>query len=165
MDGKIHYLNTDLDIVSEKDLTQLDAAMRAGRVEPLHVTHCDDGLWRAIFETKELCIDEPEKSIAIMLTAIESFDTKTRRIWSQCELREFNIGYDCGDEPWEFNQGLSSKLIARIARSGASLRITLYPDREPTIIPSKRKPAKSKPVRSKPSRSKVPKSKSKKSRK
>lgn len=164
MDGKIHYLNTDLDLTSGKDLTQLDVAMRAHRVESLHVTHCDDGLWRAIFETHN-CEAEPEQSISQMLTAIESFDAKTRRIWSQCKLREFNIGYACGDDPWEFNQGLSSKLIARIAKSGASVRITLYPDREPTIIPSKRKPAKSKPAKSKSSHSKTPKSKSKKARK
>lgn len=143
MDGKIHYLNTDLDIISKKDLTDLDTAMREGGVESLYVTHCEDGLWRATFEATELCIEEPEKSISIMLSAIERFDAKTRRVWSKCQLKEFNIGYDCGSDPWEFNQGLSAKLIARIAKSAASVRITLYPVREPTAAVTKQRSAKS----------------------
>ncbi len=44
--------------------------------------------------------------------------------------REFNIGYDCGAEPWAFNQGLSAHLLGRMATAGASLRVTIYPDRE-----------------------------------
>ena len=51
----------------------------------------------------------------------------------QCTTREFNLGYDCGAEPWAFNQGLSSELLGRIAAVGASLRLTIYPDREESV--------------------------------
>jgi hypothetical protein len=47
-----------------------------------------------------------------------------------CSRREFNIGYDCGREPWAFNQVLSAQLLSRIAAARASLRVTLYPDRD-----------------------------------
>jgi hypothetical protein len=50
----------------------------------------------------------------------------------------FNIGYDCGAEPWAFNQGLTAELLGRMAATGASLRITLYPGHDeaaPTAKP------------------------------
>jgi hypothetical protein len=62
-----------------------------------------------------------------MLDAIEAIDEPAKELWRACTKREFNIGYDCGDEPWAFNNGLSNRTLDRIARLGASLRITLYP--------------------------------------
>jgi putative transcriptional regulator len=62
-----------------------------------------------------------------MLDAIESLDSDARRSWSECRLREFNIGYDCGYDPWAFNQGLTADTLHRISAAAASLRITLYP--------------------------------------
>ena len=49
--------------------------------------------------------------------------------WTHCELTEFNIGYDCGDEPWAFNPGLSSAVLGRLSAAAPSLRLTLYLDR------------------------------------
>ena len=38
---------------------------------------------------------------------LKSLDDLTGRAavfdWTHCELTGFNIGYDCGDEPWAFN--------------------------------------------------------------
>jgi hypothetical protein len=129
MDGKISYLNTDLDLTSSADLTELAAAFKAAGVSPLHVTHGEDGLWYATFETDEQH-DQPEPNIAAMVMVAETLQEPLRSVWSGCTRREFNIGYDCGAEPWAFNQGLSSRLLEGIAAVGASLRITLYPDRE-----------------------------------
>jgi hypothetical protein len=130
MDSKISYLNTDLDLSSSKDLTELAAAFETAGVFPLHVTHHEDGLWYATFETDDEH-DQPEPNIAAMVTVAETLQEPLRSVWSGCARREFNIGYGCGAEPWAFNQGLSSRLLGRIATVGASLRITLYPDREP----------------------------------
>lgn len=70
-----------------------------------------------------------------MLEAIEAVlgpegDARAAAMWWACTRREFNIGYDCGAEPWAFNQGLSNETLRRIAACGGSLRWTLYPDRE-----------------------------------
>jgi hypothetical protein len=94
------------------------------------VTQRDDGSWHATFETEE-SYDEPEQNIAAMLGVIESLPKAQYATWSNCTRRDFNIGYDCGDEPWEFNQVLSSELLGRLAKAGGSLRVTLYPDRTP----------------------------------
>lgn len=129
MDGKITYLNTDLDLVSEHDLTALTAEFEAGEFWTLRTTLGDDGLWYATIETEQRH-EEPEPNIAAMLNVIESLAAPLRLIWDNCRLRQFNMGYDCGDEPWAFNQGLSAELLGRIAAVGASVRLTLYPDRE-----------------------------------
>jgi len=44
MDGKICSLNTDLDLTSSDDLTELAAAFGRAGVSPLHITHGEDGL-------------------------------------------------------------------------------------------------------------------------
>jgi hypothetical protein len=62
-----------------------------------------------------------------LLTAIEALDPKSRIQWDACVIREFNIGYDCGDEPRAFSHGLTASTLARVAALSISLRITLYP--------------------------------------
>jgi hypothetical protein len=129
VDDLIHYLNTDLDLTSSDDLTALASAFEAGGVFPLHITRGEDGLWYACFETDEQHT-EPEPNIAFMLVVVESLPPALQSVWAGCSRREFNIGYDCRQEPWGFNQGLSPKLLGRMAAAVASLRVTIYPDRE-----------------------------------
>lgn len=122
----IRYLNTDLDLVAGRDLVPLANALEARGVSSLFVTPGDDGRSYATFETDNQ-YETPESNISAMLAAIESLDENVRALWSECSLREFNIGYDCGYEPWAFNNGLTNATLLRIANAGASLRITLYP--------------------------------------
>jgi hypothetical protein len=135
MDNTIRYLNTDLVLVSPDDLTPLVANFKAHGVYDLFVTHEQDGLWYATFETNE-SHEQPEPNIAAMVAVVEVLDEAQRSVWSRCTLREFNMGYDCGAEPWAFNHGLSNDLLNRIARAGASLRLTLYPNRDDAGEPS-----------------------------
>jgi hypothetical protein len=123
---EIHYLNTDLDLVAEHDLTALAAALDSRGVFPLHVDQRDDGKWYATLETEEQ-FAQPQANIVALLTAIEALDASARALWSGCSSREFNLGYDCGDEPWAFNHQLTPETLARMAALGISLRITLYP--------------------------------------
>ena len=124
-----NYINTDLVLISTEDLTALAEALEVNGVSPLHVTHGDNGRWYATFETNAPHI-EPEPNIAAMLDAIDSLIEPLRSIWDRCSLREFNMGYECGAEPWGFNQGLSAQLLSRLVDTGATLRITLYPSQK-----------------------------------
>jgi hypothetical protein len=130
VDGTISYVNTDLDLISSDELTALAAVFESRGLVPLHVMRRDDGLWYATFETEDQHA-EPEPNIAAMVAVAEALAEPHRSMWLACARREFNIGYDCGTTPWAFTQGLSSPLLARVAAVGASLRVTLYPDREP----------------------------------
>jgi hypothetical protein len=122
---RICYLNTDLDLASTVDLEPLAAVFESQGVSPLLVMKHDDGHWFARFETDEQ-YKEPESSIAAILSVIDRFDVPEQNIWKTLTLCEFNIGYNCGSEPWAFNQGLSNELLQRMAKVGASLKVTLY---------------------------------------
>jgi len=128
LDGVITYLNTDLDLTSAQDLTTLARAFESRGVFALHVTRCDNGLWRATFETDD-DHSEPESNIAAILAVSESLSKELRLIWDSCTQKEFNVGYDCGSSPWAFNEGLSANLVGRMVAAGVSFRVTLYPDR------------------------------------
>ena len=108
------------------DLTVLALAFEARGLLPLHVTDGEGDLWYATFETIEQ-YDEPEPNIVSILEVIESLSGPLQLMWFGCIHREFDIGYNCGSQPWAFNQGLSNDLLDRMAKARASLRITLYP--------------------------------------
>jgi hypothetical protein len=139
MDGKIQYLNTDLDLIGPEDLTPLADALAARGVFPLSPpAGADDGRWHCTLEIED-CVAgpgyDPEYTIRVMLAAIEGVlgpkgDARAAAQWQSCTLREFNIGYDCGAEPWAFNQGLSNDTLRQIAACGGTLRWTLYTVRE-----------------------------------
>lgn len=129
MNNTICYLNTDLYLISANDLTPIAEIFKAHGILSLQLARAEDGLWYANIEWD----DEhgpPESAIADMITVVESFDDLQRRIWLGCTRCEFDIGYDCGEKPWAFNQGLSTELLGRMAAVRASLRITLYPDND-----------------------------------
>lgn len=129
MDGTISYLNTDVELISAEDLSALTADFEARGAFTLYNGRSDDGRWRATFEiSSDVSPHEPEQTIAALLDLVESLPGALRAVWSRCEMREFNIGYDCGRRPWAFNQGLSNTILTRLARSGASLQITIYPE-------------------------------------
>jgi len=132
----IKYLNTDLDLVAVRDLTPLANALDARGVFPLSVQQDGGELWYATLEISANSHDarmlEPEATILVMLDAIEALDGEAKELWSACSKREMNIGYDCGDVPWAFNNRLANSTLRRIADVGTSLRITLYPYREPS---------------------------------
>jgi hypothetical protein len=134
------YLNTDLELSCAKDLRKLAAALNRRGFFSLHVTRQDDGVWSAWFELATSENDEPEPGIASMLTVIESLPQASRDLWRACTGREFNVGYECGSHPWAFNHGFSCQVLRRIAKVGASLRITLYaPERERSTKQSTKK--------------------------
>jgi len=123
------YRNTDLCLISTDDLTELVAAFKAGGVDvlyPLDKVHMEDGLYYPAFEAEEQ-YTEPEPSIAAMLDIIEALPAPLRALWDRCQQREFNMGFDCGDEPWSYIQTLSPRLLERLAATGACLALTLYP--------------------------------------
>ena len=123
---KIQYLNTDLDLVCDVDLATLAAEMESHGLAAV-VRSGDDGLFYVTCEDNH--DTEPEPNVKRLLDAVESLSDSASNLWARCSKREFDVGYDCGDEPWAFNQGLSNDVLRRMADCGASFRITLYPHR------------------------------------
>lgn len=121
-----HYLNTDLDLVSGEDLTELARSFECRNARVLNVRKSEDEVWCATIETN-LCGTSPETTISALLDIVETLPGPMKAVWSRCTLREFNIGINCAGIPWAYTQGVSADLIARVAAVRASLGITLYP--------------------------------------
>lgn len=126
MRHEIRYITTALDLRAPINLAPLSDALAKQGLLAHHSGPWQDGLW---FVQVGASTDFPELSqdINAMLSAIEALDEPSQRLWSVCTIREFNIGYDCGDTPWAFHQALLPKTLARIAQVGASLVMTIYP--------------------------------------
>ena len=122
----IQYLNTDLDLVCDVDPALLAAEFEAHDLA-VNVHAGDDGLFYVMCEDNN--DTEPEPNILRLLDAVDALTHASRELWNRCTKREFNVGYDCGDEPWSFNQGLSNHALRRMADCGSTFRITLYPHR------------------------------------
>ena len=126
MKQEIHYISTALTLRAPLDLAPLSDALEQQGLLALHSGPWQNGLWFVqIWASNDL--PELSQDINAMLTAIEGLDEPVQRLWSACTIREFNIGYDCGDTPWAFNQELLPETLARIAQVDASLVITIYP--------------------------------------
>jgi hypothetical protein len=121
-----HYINTDLDLSSTEALSDIATVFQAQGLSCLYMNCEDTGLWQASFESKGQHT-EPEASIAQMMSIVESLPLPLQTIWRNCRSRTFDIGYNCGDYPWAFNQTLSSQLLSRISAANAAVRVTLYP--------------------------------------
>ncbi len=108
MTVKTHYLNTDLDLEAAFDLTPLAEQMVERGLVVLHVHQWDNGQWTARFETNEW-FEAPDPNIAAMLTAVETLGEPARSLWAACTTRTFDVGYECGEEPWRSIRSLPRK--------------------------------------------------------
>ena len=123
--SEIRYLNTDLDVAAVRNLVPLAEALTARGMYQLHPPHDREGRCFVAFET-DTTHSEPQTNISEMLDAIESLTDDIAALWSECSLREFNIGYDCGSRPRALHNGLSNDVVRRVAAAGATVRFTLY---------------------------------------
>lgn len=120
----IHYLNTDLDLICGVDPATLVAELESAGLR-CRTTPAQDALWYVLSENDSET--EPELNIVQLLNAIEALSEPSRVLWNRCSKREFNIGYECGDQPRSFDQGISNQTLSRMVKCGTSFRITVYP--------------------------------------
>ena len=106
-------------------MTPLTDALDALGVFPISDPQLDNGVWHTVLET-ETEYKDPEANVTAMLDAIDALDEASRELWGKCSHRDFDIGYECGEEPHFIRDRLSRDAIRRIAQAGAELRITLY---------------------------------------
>lgn len=126
MSNTICYTNTDLDLTSPDDLTNLALALESRGLFSLHVTREGNGFWCAKFETN-VSYREPQTNITALIDAINSLEEPHHSAWFGCTVREFNIGYECGAELPSPIRGVARPH----GRGGHVAGITLYPIREP----------------------------------
>jgi len=120
-----HYVNTDLDLASDRDLAPIVAAFAPRGVSAINAFRDELSRFRVGFEANSC--HGVEATIVALLDAIESLASTERELWNSCSSRVLDVAYDCGsDGPTRFVESISHATLARIARNELSLTITLY---------------------------------------
>lgn len=124
------YANTDFDLESNAPFDALHKELlKSCRV--LHYTECGDGTWRAIIEADHND-DSRDRDAAMdilcILNALNSLSRPAKAELDACYLREFNIGFDCGDS-WAYVHRIPQAVVRSVADAACSIAVTLYPMR------------------------------------
>jgi hypothetical protein len=121
---KTQLLGTELEIVSDQDLTTLLAAIHAS-VRVIR-SSIDDGahtLWVELNVPAELDLDD---TIQRYVDLIESLPSEPRAAWNAALDRCLNTGVQAGVEPHAYPLELSVESMARAARVHARHQFTVY---------------------------------------
>lgn len=126
------YANTDLDL---KSVTPFDVLKR--ELDQwccvLHYTRGENGHWHSIVESTlddAASKHDASSDILAIVEAIKTLSPAARAELDDCYLREFNIGFHCGDT-WSYIHTIPSIVIRGVADIDCSISVTLYPMRNP----------------------------------
>jgi hypothetical protein len=124
------YANTDFDLKSNTPFDTLHREL-LGVCCVLQYAEGDDGRWHAIIEANH--DDDSRDRIAAMdigsiLSALSSLSETAKEELAACCLREFNIGFHCGDS-WAYVHQIPDTVVRSVAAASCSIAVTLYPMR------------------------------------
>ena len=121
------YLNTDLEIESKDDLARI---VEEFGEDVLVLNHGETrGYQNASFEIAGGSADA-DSAINSFCTLIEQLPKDVREIWDGCCSRIFDIGYESGKSPQSFRSEIRAATMQRIAKIGAGVVVTIYPETE-----------------------------------
>ena len=129
----VKYLNTDLEIESKSDLSKI--VEEFGEEVLLHYHGEIRGYQHA---SCSIAGGSEDADVAInsLCTLIEQLPGDVREIWDGCCSRIFDIGYESGKAPQNFRSEIRAATIQRVAKLGASVMITIYPETEESALGS-----------------------------
>lgn len=119
----VRYLNTDLEIESKNDLSQI--VQEFG--DDIVVLHCGEvrGYQLASFEIPANTAGADE-TINHFCALVEGLTREAREVWEGCCSRVIDVGYESGTSPGNFRSEIRASTIQRVAAIGASIVITIY---------------------------------------
>lgn len=122
---KIHYLNTDLDLLSAKELSPLVQAF-AGEAFCLYCGEEGSRHFRATFEMNGL-VNSPDIIMQHFCFLAESLEGEARALWDGSFKKVFDIGYEGGVDHASYTDEIRVDTLKRVVALGACIRITVYP--------------------------------------
>ncbi len=120
----IRYLNTDLELESTQDLTPIVDCFGDKLINLYNGKRLEHYL--ATFEVADIT-ENPDLTINSLCTLIEELEPSTRKLWDQCFLKVFDIGYEGGTNHKSYTSEIKNETLKRISELGANMRITVYP--------------------------------------
>lgn len=136
------YANTDFDLRSTQAFDTLHRELD-GTCISLTYAQGEDGKWFASYEADydpdfdpddDTVESETGSAILVMLKAVSSLSPTAKAEFDACYLREFNLGFHCGDS-WAFLYQLPLHVVQAAADARCSIAVTLYPMRNPDGTP------------------------------
>lgn len=127
MEIETEYATTDFELKSNTPFDTLAEELRFSCLE-LNYTHKEDGNWHACFEANhpgEYRDQSAAADILALIRAIESLSPTARSELNSCYLREFDIGFHCGDS-WSYVHAIPAAVVDAVAKVGCSMAVTLY---------------------------------------
>lgn len=121
---EIHYLNTDLELESPKDLTPIVEAFGEDVVNLFNGEA--RGHYLASFEIAS-SEGNPDSLIQYFCMLAESLSGEEKSLWDGCFSKVFDIGYEGGTGHNSYTDEIRSNTLERVVALGASIRVTVYP--------------------------------------
>lgn len=120
------FLNVDLDIESKYDISPIVKDF-GDKVFILNDEPYYEGSHNLSVElTDSLCQQDPEGLILDYIELIKNFSDDAKDAWNRAHKKSFDLGYECGFQPYSINNELSNSTINAVASVGASVIFTLY---------------------------------------
>ena len=124
--NEIKYLNTDLNLKSFTHFNELNNFLNKNGTFSLHYEKIKEKKYIGTYET-EIGSSSPDKTIKKFLKKLLRMDTVSRKQWDKCSLKEFDIGYECGQKPLSFNNEIKDTILKDLTKLNIGIRITIYP--------------------------------------
>lgn len=124
---KIKYLNADLLLKSTKSFNELSKFLTSNGAFALHYGKENKKEWLGSFELEKEC-KKPKVTINSFLEILSKMDENSKKQWARCSKKEIDIGYECGEEPWAYNDEIPKSIIKKLSEFDIGIRITIYPE-------------------------------------
>ena len=120
------FLNVDLDIESKYDISPIVRDF-GDRVFILNNEPYSQESYNLSVELNDSwCQQDPEGLILSYIELIKNFSDDAKDAWNKAHKKAFDLGYECGFQPYSINNELSTNTISAVASVGASVIFTLY---------------------------------------
>jgi hypothetical protein len=124
------YANTDFDLKSSISFDTLHEELLKSCCV-LQYAKGADGRWHAVIEAAhndDSRDRDAAKDILSILDALNRLSERAKDELAACDLREFNVGFECWDT-WAYVHQIPQAVVRSVADASCSLAVTLYPMR------------------------------------
>jgi hypothetical protein len=127
MPQDVHFANVEFELECHLSLTPL--LNEIGHMICIH--HHDrreNGNDFASFDVEGSGLDwDVDTTISKFCDLVEGLSPEANDIWLGCAKRELDIGFESGDSARVYEGRIENKTLARVAKIGATIEITIYP--------------------------------------
>jgi len=120
---KTEFLNIDLDLESTEDISSIIAEFSDSVI--ILNREKENNIYKVSLELSGIEGD-PEYLFKQYISLINGLSSQAKKLWYGCSKREFDLGFECGHEPRDIQNKLSSKLLGELSNLDASIVITTY---------------------------------------